>query len=174
MVVQIDALCFTSAAVPFEDQPPLLVDADRMEARKIAAQLLEMIAGRHTQILIGRRIVNHLELAKKTAFEIGRDVPGAGILDKESPQPYITKDHDHPGTPLRVYVPPYGTYELHKIFSPLFGSGPEETKDEAKKKIAKRFAYVDGTLAKHDYLLGDGFSVADAYLFVMTNWAMSF
>ena len=110
MVVQIDALCFTSAAVPFEDQPPLLVDADRMEARKIAAQLLEMIAGRHTQILIGRRIVNHLELAKKAAFEIGRDVPGAGILDKESPQPYIPKAHDHAGTPLRVYVPLYGTY----------------------------------------------------------------
>src|SRR5487761_375089 len=109
MVVQIDALRFTTAAVPLEDQPPLPAYADRMEARKIAAQLFEMIAGRHTQILIGRRIVNHLELAKKAAFEIGRDLPGAGIFDKESPQPFIPKADDHAATPLRVYVLPYGT-----------------------------------------------------------------
>ena len=39
MVVQIDACRFTPAAIPLEDEPPLLVDADRMEAFKIAAQL---------------------------------------------------------------------------------------------------------------------------------------
>jgi glutathione S-transferase len=30
---------------------------------------------------------------------------------------------------------------------------------------------VDGQLAGKQYLLGDGFSVADPYLFVVTNWA---
>ena len=61
--------------------------------------------------------------------------------------------------------------ELHKSFSPLFGNGSDEANNEAKAKIAKRFAYVDSILAKHHYLLGNTFSVADAYLFVITNWA---
>jgi len=42
---------------------------------RLHAQLLEVIAGRHPQVLIGRRVVDHLELAKEPAFEIGRDVP---------------------------------------------------------------------------------------------------
>jgi hypothetical protein len=45
MVVQIDACRFTLAAIPLEDEPPLLVDADRMEAFKIAAQRFEVITG---------------------------------------------------------------------------------------------------------------------------------
>jgi glutathione S-transferase len=60
--------------------------------------------------------------------------------------------------------------ELHKNFSPLFRDGPEDVKSAAKANIAKRFGYVDKVLANNDYLLGK-FSVADAYLFVMTNWA---
>ena len=45
MVVQIDACRFTPAAIPLEDEPPLLVAADRMEAFKIAAQLFEVDTG---------------------------------------------------------------------------------------------------------------------------------
>ena len=44
MVVEIEAYCFTSAAVPLKDKPPLLVDADRVEALKIAAELFEVVA----------------------------------------------------------------------------------------------------------------------------------
>src|SRR4051794_15288926 len=75
MVVEIDAGGFAAAAVPREDQPPLLVDADRMEPRQIAAQLLEMIARWDAQVLVGRGVVDHLELAEKTALEIARNVP---------------------------------------------------------------------------------------------------
>jgi len=35
-----------------------------VEARQIAAELLEVIAWRHPQILIGSRIIDHLEPAK--------------------------------------------------------------------------------------------------------------
>jgi glutathione S-transferase len=61
--------------------------------------------------------------------------------------------------------------ELHKNFSPLFGDSSDDLKKAAKAKIAKRSAYVDSALTDKDYLLGSTFSVADAYLFVMTNWA---
>ena len=43
MVVQIDACRFTPAAVPLEDEPPLLVEADRWKPFKITAQLLEVV-----------------------------------------------------------------------------------------------------------------------------------
>ena len=62
--------------------------------------------------------------------------------------------------------------EMHKTFSPLFVPGSDEVKQDAREKLAKRFAYVDEHLAAKDYLMGAQFCVADAYLFVMTSWAI--
>jgi hypothetical protein len=53
VIVEIDPRRLTSAAIPAEDQPPLPVDPDRMKIRQSAAQLLEVIAGRHPQVLVG-------------------------------------------------------------------------------------------------------------------------
>jgi len=64
------------------------------------------------------------------------------------------------------------TSELHKGFSPLFNpSMPEEAKKIFRERLAARFAYLDKHLAGNDYLMGKSFSVADAYLFVVSNWA---
>src|SRR5688572_14016918 len=62
--------------------------------------------------------------------------------------------------------------ELHKFYSPwLFHPEVGETAQEyARSKIASRYRLIDQHLAGRDYILGR-FSVADAYLFVMTNWA---
>ena len=62
--------------------------------------------------------------------------------------------------------------EVHKSFGPLFTPGtPEETKAAFKAQITKRLAWVDGELAGKDYLMGSTFTVADGYLFTVTNWA---
>jgi glutathione S-transferase len=62
--------------------------------------------------------------------------------------------------------------ELHKNFSPLFRpTTPEDYKLIARENLAGRFGYLDKHLASRPYLTGDTFTVADAYLFVMTNWA---
>lgn len=64
------------------------------------------------------------------------------------------------------------TSELHKGFSPLFNAAmPEEAKKIFRDRLATRFAYLDKHLAGNDYLMGKEFSVADAYLFVVSNWA---
>jgi glutathione S-transferase len=64
------------------------------------------------------------------------------------------------------------TSELHKSFSPLFNpSMPEEAKKFFRERLAARFAHIDKHLAGNDYLMGKSFSVADAYLFVVSNWA---
>jgi glutathione S-transferase len=64
------------------------------------------------------------------------------------------------------------TSELHKSFSPLFNpSMPEEAKRIFRERLATRFAHLDKHLAQNDYLMGKEFSVADAYLYVVSNWA---
>jgi glutathione S-transferase len=63
------------------------------------------------------------------------------------------------------------TSEVHKQFSPLFRPNtPEDYKPIAKENLAKRFDWLDQQLAGKDYLMGKQFTVADAYLFVLTNW----
>ena len=63
------------------------------------------------------------------------------------------------------------TSEVHKQFSPLFRPNtPEEYKPIAKENIANRFNWLNEQLAGKDYLMGKQFTVADAYLFVLTNW----
>jgi glutathione S-transferase len=39
------------------------------------------------------------------------------------------------------------------------------------EKLMSRLKWVDGELAGKQYLMGDSFSVADPYLFTVTNWA---
>src|SRR5271166_5063806 len=70
-----------------------------MESSQIAAQLLEVIAGGHPQVPIGCRVVDHLELAEETAFDVGRDVPRPDVLNEERPQPLVPKAHNHSGAP---------------------------------------------------------------------------
>lgn len=63
--------------------------------------------------------------------------------------------------------------ELHKTFSPLFSpDAAEVTKAEAVAKAKKRFDHVEDVLADgRTWLTGDDFTVADAYLFTIANWA---
>jgi glutathione S-transferase len=62
--------------------------------------------------------------------------------------------------------------ELQKNFSPLFRpTTPDEYKKIVRDTLAVKLAFVDGHLARHQFLLGDRFTVADGYLFVMTLWA---
>ena len=62
--------------------------------------------------------------------------------------------------------------ELHRSFAPLFNpSTPADYKLSVVDKLLSRLAWVDTQLAGKQYLLGDCFSVADPYLFNVTNWA---
>ncbi len=71
---------------------------------------------------------------------------------------------------LQEWLNTIGT-ELHKGFSPLFTPGmPEQAKEMAKTRLISRLTWVDGELAGKSYLLGDTFTVADAYLFVVAGW----
>lgn len=62
--------------------------------------------------------------------------------------------------------------EIHKNYSPFFKpDAGDELKAYAKGNLLQRYGYVEKMLEGRDYLGGERFSVADVYLFVVTNWA---
>jgi glutathione S-transferase len=62
--------------------------------------------------------------------------------------------------------------EVHKQFAPFFyPTTPDATKEAQRAKLATRFDLVTKTLAAQPYLTGETFTVADAYLFTVVNWA---
>ncbi len=67
------------------------------------------------------------------------------------------------------------TTELHKGFGPLFT--PDYPKEAIEKftlpKLTDRFSFVDKQLVGKTFLMGDTFTLPDAYLFVMLLWASS-
>ncbi len=113
--------------------------------------------------------------------------------------PYLTLDdgrslHEGPAivqyiadqAPAKNLAPANGTYEryklqewltfigteLHKNFGPLFNPAtPAETRAGAIDRLQGRLKWVEGELAGKQYLMGDHFTVADGYLFVVTNWS---
>ncbi len=66
------------------------------------------------------------------------------------------------------------TAELHKAFGPYFSGKTfsDEEKAGHLKTLKAKISQFDAMLPKNgEYLLGDTFSVADAYAFVILNWA---
>ena len=49
---------------------------------------------------------------------------------------------------------------------------PAEYKTVVAEKLLARYAYVDKMLAGKNYVMGDHFTVADAYLFTVSNWTV--
>ncbi len=61
--------------------------------------------------------------------------------------------------------------ELHKSFSPLFSAeAGDDVKIFARNHLAKRLGYVDKALGDRPYLMGNQFTIADAYLFTVLRW----
>lgn len=88
--------------------------------------------------------------------------PGSGLAPKA-------------GTMERYRLQEWLTYissEIHKSFSPMFSKdAAEEVKSYARNMLGKRLGYAETQLANKPYLMGDHFTVADAYFFVVMNWS---
>ena len=66
----------------------------------------------------------------------------------------------------------YITAEIHKTYSPLFSPDVlPQVRDDRLAYLKKRYAYLEKLLDGRNYLLGDHFSIADAYHFAVTRWA---
>ena len=72
---------------------------------------------------------------------------------------------------LQAWLNFIGT-EIHKGFGPLFNPAtPAEYKAMCKDKLGQRLQWINDQLHDGGYLMGDQFTVADGYLFTVTNWA---
>jgi glutathione S-transferase len=80
-----------------------------------------------------------------------------------------------PGTIARYRVMEWQNYiasELHKGYSPMFSA-----KFDANAKatfaglLRQKYEWINAQLAGKNYLTGDEFTAADAYLFTVTNWS---
>ncbi len=60
--------------------------------------------------------------------------------------------------------------EVHKIYWPLFHDGAEVENVKAREKLGRSFAWIERRLGDAPYLMGDTFTVADAYLVTVLNW----
>jgi glutathione S-transferase len=87
--------------------------------------------------------------------------------------------------PERGLAPPAGTLaryrlvewlsfigmEVHKIYWPLFHQGDEIENTHAREKLARSFTWIEQHLGQQPFLMGAGFTVADAYLVTVLNWS---
>jgi len=66
----------------------------------------------------------------------------------------------------------YINSEVHKNFGPLFNpSNSNDVKSFATSNLKKRLDWLDKALGSKNYLMGERFTVADAYLFVVLSWS---
>jgi glutathione S-transferase len=64
------------------------------------------------------------------------------------------------------------TSELHKGYGPLFNPKiSADWKASVLLNLDKKFAWLSGYLGNKPYLLGNTFTVADAYLFTVLRWS---
>lgn len=70
----------------------------------------------------------------------------------------------------------YVATELHKGFGPLFNPAmPQEVKEKITLPLLnKKFAYIDNHLQNNQFLMGEQFTLGDAYLFVILMWSSNF
>jgi len=61
--------------------------------------------------------------------------------------------------------------ELHKGFGPLWNpSTPDTFKEATREALGKKFDYLQEKIGDGPYILGDRFTILDAYAFAVLNW----
>lgn len=106
----------------------------------------------------GERLTEGVVIAQFISEQAGRDdlLPAHGTIER-----YRVLEWQN-----------FITSELHKGFSPLFSSElAPAVKDQFRNGLRRKYEWVNQRLDDRAFLTGDGFTVADAYLYTVTNWA---
>lgn len=141
------------------------------EAIKINEHTKEMAGGGNY------RTVNPLGTVPALILEDGTLITEGAVIAQyiadRVPDKKLAPQH---GTIQRIRLQSWLNFissDMHKGgFSPLFYQGmPDEGRDVFRARLKARFAHIDQHLIENDYLLGHDYSIADAHLYVVTNWA---
>lgn len=101
---------------------------------------------------------------------------GAAVLQYLADQNPEAGLAPEPGTLERARLQEHLNFtstELHKAFGPFFSpNASDEEKYGAKENVGRKMDHFESIFDDgRKYLLGDKFSVADAYFFVVSSWA---
>lgn len=83
-----------------------------------------------------------------------RLIPVAGTMDRVRAQEWLN----------------FIATEYHKQFIWLLRGGPEEILRAQREKVGKVLVELDKHLSVREHMMGDYFTVVDAYAFTITNW----
>jgi glutathione S-transferase len=62
--------------------------------------------------------------------------------------------------------------EVHKTYSGFFNpAATDAEKNNLREKLNSKFSYLETALSKNQYLMGNDFTCADAYLFTVLSWS---
>jgi len=65
----------------------------------------------------------------------------------------------------------YLSSDVHKTFGPLFNpASTADAKKAAVEGLGKKFDWLNTHIGEKKFLMGDHFTVADAYLFTLLSW----
>jgi glutathione S-transferase len=99
---------------------------------------------------------------------------GVAILQYIADQKPESQLAPRAGTFERVRLQEWLTYinsEVHKVLGGMFDRGMhEETRAKTIVSAGKKMDWLSAKLDGKQYLMGDTFTVADAYLFTVLNW----
>lgn len=102
-------------------------------------------------------------------------IEGPAIVQYLADQSPTTKLAPAAGDRKRYELQSWLTFigtEVHKQFSPLFNpAAPDAQKTASIENLKRRFTYLSKELEGRPFLLGDTYSVADVYLFVVLSWS---
>ena len=141
-----------------------------LELEKVDLQSKVTAAGKDFLAVNPKGYVPALELANGEVL-----TEGPAIVQYLADQKPVSKLAPAAGTLERYRLQEMLTYlnsEIHKTYGALFN--PAILPTERADKVAylnKRYALIEQQLGRHAFLLGDQFTVADAYLFVVLSWA---
>jgi glutathione S-transferase len=138
---------------------------------------LVKVEGRGAKTAAGRDFAEVTTKAYVPALELNDGsvlTEGTAILPFIADQAPASGLAPAPGTMERYRLHEWLGYinsEIHKSFSPFFAPGSTDAQKEAAKALLdRRLRYAEEILAGRDFLLGDVFTVADAYLYTVLSW----
>lgn len=94
----------------------------------------------------------------------------AAILDWIAGQSTALLPEGEMGRTRHLQMLAFISTEIHKPFIPLFFVEDEAEQARIREALAPRFQWI-GSELKGDYIFGDRFTGADAFLYVMLRWA---
>ena len=102
-------------------------------------------------------------------------IEGSAIIQylaDQAPDKKLTPEHGTKACYQTLSWVGFVSTEIHKGFSPLFNPAlPEEQKTAAIDRLKKRYTVVETALTGKPYLLGDVYTIADAYLYTILRWS---